>query len=192
MFYSGCFFWLYSLINYSSEIPTVSPDVRGAAPGLRTICVGRGRVRPLSTLVPHGSEFSRVCGRGGKGTQKADRVEKLTLQQRKLKALIKCFLLRLDTRIKNIIPNTFYQCFIFKNRWIHFFIHHCTSTQNTSTCIYGYTPHENPAGGENLHSTVKAMWKIQCQPRRRTSCIEYHARTFQGHWKQKVNYKSLP
>lgn len=83
-------------------VSSVSPGVRGAAPGLWTIYVGRGRVRPLSTLVPHGSEFPRICGRGGKGTQKADRVEKLTLhvhtELRNLKALKKCFLLRYENK----------------------------------------------------------------------------------------------
>lgn len=38
------------------------------------------------------------------------------------------------------------------------------------------------------------MWKNSVKPKSITkSCIEYHhAITFQGHWKQKVNYKSLP
>lgn len=41
-----------------------------------------------------------------------------------------------------------------------------------------YAPRENPAGRENLHSVNE---KIQCQPQRITSCIEYHALTFQDH-----------
>ena len=41
-----------------------------------------------------------------------------------------------------------------------------------------YAPCENPAGCENLHSINE---KIQCQPQRKTSCIEYHALTFQDH-----------
>lgn len=80
-----------------------------------------GRVRPLSTLVPHGSEFPSICGRGGKGTKKADRAEQLTFyihtELRNFSAMEKMLppKTREDTRIKSIIPTPFIS-FIFKNR----------------------------------------------------------------------------
>jgi len=50
-----------------------------------------GRVRLLPTLMPHGSEFPSICGRGGKGTKKAVGAERLTFyvhaELRNLKAL---------------------------------------------------------------------------------------------------------
>lgn len=80
----------------------------------------RGRVRPLPAPVPLGPALPSLCGRRGKGTEKADGAGELALcilRTQELESTEKYYLIEIreNTTIK-IIPNTFYQCFIFKNR----------------------------------------------------------------------------
>lgn len=85
----------------------------------------------------------------------------------------------------------FLQCFIFKNKWIHFLytIALQVHTHTTNSCIYRYAQSRNP-----VMSVIVQTWKINVklktnQLHRISPCYNVHHHLIKT---EKVNYKILP
>lgn len=139
-------FFFYLFFFLSTLAVCAEKDI-WAPPCVPAFSMARAGAGALHSLVPYGSEFPSFCGRCGEGIEKTHRRLRnssefplqCTLWDTQHAGRTGLSVIKGLKKSSHICGFFFCQCFIFKNRWIHFFLYIIALQQIHRTQVHAST-----------------------------------------------------